>query len=213
VPRIPNAAFVAVGLAEEPRALSCRSVDPRGYIKETIVDLAVEPTSFADGLEGISERARSASRHVLADEQLAEDVVQDVVIWAWKQSRLGKCVEETGRLVPAVARRTALNVRRHLVVQALAESSCAPADDAAGERASPWMEASSKELEEEVMHAVRELPVRQQQVFVLRDLDGMTPKDIGKRLHIAPSTVSTLHARACAGLRRMLAHFREAGIP
>lgn len=126
----------------------------------------------------------------VGDRQLAEDLVAEAFTRAWASWRLVR-----GHPAPrAWVVRTALNLsvswwRRRRREVALGDSDlAAPGGDDSGP-------------DGELLAAVRGLPVRQQQVIILRVFFGLDAQATAQALGIAPGTVSVHLHRALATLR------------
>jgi DNA-directed RNA polymerase specialized sigma24 family protein len=129
----------------------------------------------------------------VGDRQLTEDLVAEAFTRAWASWR-------TVRRHPAPRAwvvRTALNLsvswwRRRRREIALGDSDpAAPGGDGGG-------------LDGELLAAVRRLPIRQQQVIVLRVFFGLDAQAAAQELGIAPGTVGVHLHRALATLRAQI---------
>ena len=129
----------------------------------------------------------------VGDRQLAEDLVAEAFTRAWASWR-------TVRRHPAPRAwvlRTALNLsvswwrRRRREVVLGGSDLAAPGGDCGG-------------LDGELLAAVRRLPVRQQQVIILRVFLGLDAQSSAEALGIAPGTVGAHLHRALATLRAQI---------
>src|SRR5207237_8477887 len=78
------------------------------------------------------------------------------------------------------------------------------ADETPGPTATPEHEAVRREEHRRVWAALRRLPARQREVFVLRHLEGFATDDVAATLGIAPGSVKRHLFRAVHALRRAL---------
>ena len=129
----------------------------------------------------------------VGDRQLAEDLVAEAFTRAWASWRVVR-----GHPAPrAWIVRTALNLsvswwRRRKREVALGDSDLvAPGSDESGP-------------DDELLVAVRRLPVRQQQVIILRVFFGLDTQATGQAIGIAPGTVGVHLHRALATLRAQM---------
>ncbi len=134
----------------------------------------------------------------VGDRQLAEDLVAEAFTRAWASWRVVR-----GHPAPrAWVVRTALNLnvswwRRRKREVALGDSDLGDSDLAV-----PGGDDSGQD--DELLVAVRRLPVRQQQVIILRVFFGLDTQATGQALGIAPGTVGVHLHRALATLRAQM---------
>lgn len=134
----------------------------------------------------------------VGDRQLAEDLVAEAFTRAWASWRIMR-----GHPAPrAWVVRTALNLsvswwRRRKREVALGDSDLAVpgGNGSAGDHGGP---------DDELLAAVRRLPVRQQQVIILRVFFGLDTQATGQAIGIAPGTVGVHLSRALAALRAQI---------
>jgi DNA-directed RNA polymerase specialized sigma24 family protein len=141
--------------------------------------------------------ARDDCLHIVlvtvGDRQLAEDLVAEAFTRAWASWRAVRRHPAPRAWVV----RTALNLsvswwRRRRREIALGDSDlAAPGGDGSGP-------------DGELLAAVRRLPVRQQQVIILRVFFGLDARAAGQALGIAPGTVGVHLHRALATLRAQI---------
>jgi DNA-directed RNA polymerase specialized sigma24 family protein len=148
-------------------------------------------TGDPEVLASVARLATQASSRIVRDEQRAEDVAQFVLTWAWQKSREGARFDELQRLIPMVTRRTAQNLRRHLLAQMSAESMYQMEHDGGrSECQAPWKEAASDEFVHDLHRALLDLPWRQRQAFVLHELHGLGTEEVGRLLRISALTLT-----------------------
>jgi DNA-directed RNA polymerase specialized sigma24 family protein len=129
----------------------------------------------------------------VGDRQLAEDLVAEAFTRAWASWR----VVRRHPAPRAWVVRTALNLsvswwRRRRREVALGDSElAAPGGDGSGP-------------DDELLAAVRRLPIRQQQVIILRVFFGLDAQAAAQELGIAPGTVGVHLHRALATLRTQI---------
>lgn len=75
--------------------------------------------------------------------------------------------------------------------------------------ATPLEELQQKELRLAVEAAVDALPPRRREVFILARVHGLSYKEVGEILNIAPQTVANQMSAALSQLRNTLAQFAE----
>lgn len=129
----------------------------------------------------------------VADQELAEDLVAEAFTRAWASWR-------TVRRHPAPQAwvvRTALNLNVSWWRRRRRETALDGRDPAV-----PGSEASGSDGE--LLTAVRQLPVRQQQVIILRVLFDLDTRATARELGIAPGTVGVHLHRALSALRAQM---------
>ena len=67
----------------------------------------------------------------------------------------------------------------------------------------------NKELNDKITAAIDALPEKQRTVFILRNYEAMSLKDIAESMHCAEGTVKSHLSRAVRGLRGQLGHVSE----
>ncbi len=129
----------------------------------------------------------------VGDRQLAEDLVAEAFARAWASWRVVR-----GHPAPrAWVVRTALNLSVSLWRRRRREVALGDSDPAA-----PGGDGSDQDGE--LLAAVRRLPVRQQQVVILRVFFGLDAQATAQALGIAPGTVGVHLHRALASLRAQI---------
>jgi RNA polymerase sigma-70 factor (ECF subfamily) len=79
-----------------------------------------------------------------------------------------------------------------------------PIDSIDGGQAEPWEHLSGVQIGEALQSAIGDLPLRQQQAFMLRQWDGLSVKDTARTMGCSQGSVKTHCARALANLKHAL---------
>ncbi|MEJ7810835.1 MAG: RNA polymerase sigma-70 factor [Gemmatimonadaceae bacterium] len=141
---------------------------------------------------------------LLRSHQVAEDVVQDVMLNVWRQRETLRVEDCARAYLYRAVRNRAFNhlrherVRRDAAPQLVRESPLAPSGDAL---------LAEQELEAAVRAAVSELPERCREVFELSRVRGLRYTEIATTLGISVKTVETQMGRALKSLRESLAEY------
>ena len=136
----------------------------------------------------------------MTDEELAEDLTQEVFIRAWSKldtfrgdARFGTWLHRLA-VNHILSKRESVRKRqaRHVPVQSIVDRVTAPIRRSSGE---------ALDLES----ALRTLPARAKEVFVLYDIEGYGHDDIAKMTGVSVGTSKSQHHRARMLLRERLA--------
>lgn len=134
----------------------------------------------------------------LGDRQLAEEVLQDVMLAAWQGAARFRGESRVYTWLLAIARHRAINAQRRR------ELPRAPLDEAAAGGIGP-LEALERDAEgAEVQKALRKLPADQRETLELIFYHGLSGPEAAAVLGIAPGTVKSRLHRARAALRKLL---------
>jgi RNA polymerase sigma-70 factor (ECF subfamily) len=160
-----------------------------------------------------NERVYRAARAIVRDEREAEDVMQQAYVNAYTHLRQFNRLAQFSTWLTRIAVNEALGrVRRR--------GRYTPFDDepAATEREMPVAEnperqAFSGELRALLEWAVDRLPDGAREVFVLRDVEGLSTAEVAAALGVSEDAVKTRLSRARAALRRSLFERTGAAVP
>ena len=153
-----------------------------------------------------NERVYRAARAIVRDEQEAEDVMQQAYMNAFTHLRQFNGSAQFATWLTRIAVNEALaRVRRQgryetfddelSAVEPLVPSHSAP---------SPERQAFSGELRELLEWAVDELPDGMREVFVLREVEGLSTAEVAECLGVSDDVVKARLSRGRAALRRLL---------
>jgi RNA polymerase sigma factor (sigma-70 family) len=136
----------------------------------------------------------------------AEDVVQEALLRTYAVLRSGE--------TPAKLRPWLFQVAHNAAVDALRARPPAPVelDPEIGDTHLPERLIESRDTTRQVFAAVSALPDRQRDAIVLRELEGRSYDDIGRRLGASRSAVRQLIVRARQTVRAAAASFAPAGL-
>lgn len=143
---------------------------------------------------------------VVADPELAADVVQDTLLRAWRGLARFRGEAAIGTWLHRIAVNTALTARRRAM--RLGGRTAEMDDDYAAEATpenDPERGGEAMELRRSLERALDSLPAGQRDVVVLKDVEGWSHADIALRLGISESAAKVRLHRA----HRRLAHLLE----
>ena len=152
----------------------------------------------------------SVALGITSSRDVAEDVTQDVLARVWtdraRWQRYGTGIEAT--LIQSV-KNQALSWLRHQRV--VSEHAVRPVEaPLSAIRADPLSSAEEAELEVAYRAAIKKLPPRRREIFVLSREHGLTYKEIALRLEISVKTVEIQMSHALRQLRDELNPFTVA---
>lgn len=137
----------------------------------------------------------------LADRQLAEDVLQEVLVAAWQSAHTFRGESKLLTWLLSIARNRAINARRRRTLPQVPYNDAldAPLDDTGP------LERLVRQGEYHAVRAVlAELPAAQREVLVLVFYHQLSEAEIADVLDIAPGTVKSRLHRGKEALRRAL---------
>lgn len=154
-----------------------------------------------------NERIYRAARAIVRDEREAEDVMQQAYVNAYAHLRQfdGRAQFSTWLTRIAVHEALARLRRRARVVELLPERhSMEESPMPTTSMPDPERQAFSRELGRILEHAIDRLPDGAREVFMLRQLEGMSTAEVAATLDVSEDVVKTRFSRARASLRRDL---------
>ena len=160
---------------------------------------------FAEQVQPHEQSLRAYLRGKLQSPADVDDVVQDSYLKLWRRRALG-AVQSPKAFLFMIARNVAIDLRRRRDV-ASADPITENAPLAVLEDNPGVVDLVSRQQELALLaEAIRALPERCQQVFLLRKIQGLSQREIAARLGISENTVETLVGR---GNRRCADYVRE----
>ena len=157
-----------------------------------------------------NERIYRAARAILRDESEAEDVMQQAYVNAYSHLRQfdGRSTFSTWLTRIAIHEALARCRRRGRYTDMDPNSPFAPPPVASA--ADPERQAFARELGVLIESAIDRLPDGAREVFVLRQVEGMSTEEVAATLDVSEDVIKTRLSRARAALRRDL--YKHAGI-
>jgi RNA polymerase sigma-70 factor (ECF subfamily) len=153
-----------------------------------------------------NERLYRVARAIVRDEHEAEDVMQQAYVNAYAHMRQFNGTARFSTWLTRIAVNESLaRVRRRGRYE--------PFDDDAGDglrgargdlSRNPERQASNGELRGLLERAIDTLPNGMREVFVLREVEGLSTSDVAKSLHVSEDVVKTRLSRGRAALRTVL---------
>ena len=153
------------------------------------------------------------ARHILKDEQLAQDAVQDALLAAYQQLHQ---LRAPAAFTAWMQRIVATQCNRMLRRKGLPTQPIDSVDDLSSPRPDPAAETEDKELREQVRRRVADLPEHERAITVLFYLDGYSQREIAQAVGVPVKTVKSRLYSSRRRLSRQLGEFargrlRESG--
>ena len=149
------------------------------------------------------------SLRIVRSSDVAEDVVQEVMIKLWTKRERMDGIENINGWLMVLARNLSIDKIRS---KHHATGSLETAYYIADGDVKPDKQAEQSDLMRQIEAAVQQLPETQRLVFHLRDVEGMTYKEIGEILEISLDNVKVNLFRARQKLRKQLNKVESYGI-
>ena len=160
-----------------------------------------------------NERIYRAARAILRDERESEDVMQQAYVNAYAHLRQFDRRAQFSTWLTRIAVNEAISrARKRGRYQSLDEDAPGASEPSMSTQQPPDPErqAFTRELSTLLEAAVDTLPDGHREVFVLRDVEGLSTADAAESLGVSVDVVKTRLSRARAALRRQL--FERAGM-
>ncbi len=149
------------------------------------------------------------SLRIVRSTDVAEDVVQEVMIKLWTKRNSMEGIENIHGWLMVLARNLSIDKIRS---KHHATGSLETAFYVADSEIKPDKHAEQSDLMQQIDAAVQQLPETQRIVFHLRDVEGMTYKEIGEIMEISLDNVKVNLFRARQKLRKLLKQVESYGI-
>jgi RNA polymerase sigma factor (sigma-70 family) len=149
----------------------------------------------------------AVAMRALGDRGLAEEVVQQTFVKAWRAAHTVDDTRELGPWLIAIARRTAIDVHRREARRSAVTLDAVPEDEPS--IAAQPVSAEAMYDAWEVRRAVDDLPADEREIVRLQHFVGLTHAEISGRLGVALGTVKSRSHRAHRRLAASLGYLRE----
>lgn len=159
-------------------------------------------------LTALKDRLFRFAQRIVGDRELAEDVVQEVVIKVWT----GRDEQQPHNLEAYCMRLTknlSIDKTRSKHFQ---HRSLEGTTEWLQSGHNPHDQAEQNDMLQHVERLMQRLPQKQQLVLQLRDVEGMSYQEIGQALELSPSDVKVTLSRARKTLREQLINLQAYGL-
>jgi RNA polymerase sigma-70 factor (ECF subfamily) len=137
----------------------------------------------------------------LNDRQLAEEVLQDVMLAAWRSADRFRGESSVRTWLLTIARNRAINARRRYTPQMVAIDDVYDLDT---DETGPQEKVEKRGRRDALRAALDTLPDMQREILVLVFYHGLSEREIAQVLDVAPGTVKSRLHRAKEMLRRAM---------
>ena len=177
--------------------------------------LAGQTASFELLMRRYNERVYRAARSIVRDEQEAEDVMQQAYVNAFTHLHQFNGSARFSTWLTRIAINEALARVRHQGRYAAFDEENAKVDMLMDRNPSenPEHQAFTGELRELIEWAIDSLPDGTREVFVLREVEGLSTLEVAECLGVSEDVVKTRLSRGRALLRRLLIERTGAAAP
>ena len=151
----------------------------------------MEEKEFIHIAKELRERAYVASQGMGADDALAEDVAQEVMLRLWQMHESLE-VKRLGNMASIMARNLTIDQRRSVHAVSIEEEHVSRFVDTS----EPMQRLEESENEEWLRQKLKQLPRTQQTILHLRQVERLTHREIAERLGLQETSISTILARA-----------------
>ncbi len=152
-----------------------------------------------------NERVYRVARAIVRDEGEAEDVMQQAYVNAYAHlEQFSHKARFLTWLLRITTNEALARVRRRGRYEPFEDDGSSEANMPDGSAANPEQQAVSGELRAVLASAIDGLPDGSREVFVLREVEGMSTADTAAVLDVSEDVVKTRLSRARAALRRVL---------
>lgn len=141
---------------------------------------------------------------VVANKELAEEIVSDVFYYVWKQRKQLLEVESMGAWLHTLTYRRAVSVLRHELSRPGQVDIDELENFAISVLETPDETMMSREDTDRLNHAIEELPPKCRHVFSLAKIEGLPYKEIARLLDISVATINYHISYAMDHLKRRL---------
>ena len=180
-----------------------------------------DATAFEELMLRYQGRVLSVLRHVVGNQDLAEDLTQDVFLRVFRARKTYTAGSKFSTWLFTIANNVALNaIRRqkrkpeYQFVSAGESSGSMPTmENTVPENSAimPTRQLDNRELRETVRMAVDTLNENQRMAVLLNKFEGMNYADIAQVMKLTPQAVKSLLCRARSNLRTVLEPYMERG--
>jgi len=164
---------------------------------------------FTYQLTGLKDKLFRFSARIVGDNELAEDVVQDVVIKMWNKRAERDQYDNLEAYCMRMTKNLSIDKTRAKHRQNIALDK---APEPIQESPNPYQSAVQNDTMQHIHQLMQQLPEKQRMAMQLRDIEGMEYKEIAKVLEIPLNQVKVNIFRARKQIRMQLLNIESYGL-
>ena len=187
------------------QATATTAINDQSEVEELVEKAAVGNIEAFGGLYSIYlDRIYRYVFYQVKDKMTAEDITEEVFVKAWKA--IGSCKGKSNTFsswLYRIAHNHLINTLRSM--QRFASIEMENLVDVSN----PGLEAESKLEQQELLEKIKCLPQNQTQVIILKFIEGLDNREIGKIMSKSEGAIRVLQMRALTALRQKLSGERD----
>ena len=164
---------------------------------------------FTYQLVGLKDKLFRFSARIVGDDEVAEDVVQDVVVKMWNKREERDEYKNLEAYCMRMTKNLSIDKTR---AKSFQNVSLDKAPEQIQNSQNPYQQAAQNDTVSHVHQLMEALPQKQRMVMQLRDIEGMEYKEIAEALELPLSQVKVNLFRARKSIRTQLLNIESYGL-
>jgi RNA polymerase sigma-70 factor (ECF subfamily) len=165
--------------------------------------------TFKNTILPLKDKLYRLALRIEQDTAEAEDIVQDTLIRIWEKRTEWEAVESFDALGLTICRNLALD---RIARKGAQNVELLPEEMDTTHASDPFSQVVAEESLNLIGRFMEELPVRQREVFQLRDMEGMAYKEIAETLHLSAEQVKVYLFRARGHIKKRFEEIQNYGL-
>jgi RNA polymerase sigma-70 factor (ECF subfamily) len=164
---------------------------------------------FTYQLVGLKDKLFRFSARIVGDDEMAEDVVQDVVIKMWDKRENRDDYQNLEAYCMRMTKNLSIDKTR---AKSFQNVSLDKAPEQIQDSHNPYQQTAEKDTVSHVHQLMQDLPEKQRMVMQLRDIEGMEYKEIAEALELPLNQIKVNLFRARKSIRKQLLNIESYGL-
>lgn len=164
---------------------------------------------FTYQLVGLKDKLFRFSARIVGDDEMAEDVVQDVVIKMWNKRDDRHAYKNLEAYCMRMTKNLSIDKTR---AKSFQNVSLDKAPEQIQNSQNPYQQTAENDTLAHVHQLMQELPEKQRMVMQLRDIEGMEYKEIAEALELPLNQIKVNLFRARKSIRKQLLNIESYGL-
>ncbi|MDR0987845.1 MAG: sigma-70 family RNA polymerase sigma factor [Prevotellaceae bacterium] len=165
----------------------------------------MRPLSFARDVLPLKEKLFRLALRITSNRAEAEDIVQETLIRIWNKRNEWEKLDSIEAYSFTITRNLALDLKERKDAQTIELTPALEPADAT----TPYDRLVRKEQLRLIHRLIGSLPEKQRQTMLLRDVDGLSYREIAQALHLPEEQVKVNLFRARQKVRQQLLHIES----